>query len=205
MTGSKTTMVIYKTTNLINGKIYIGYDTKNDSNYYGSGRKYLLAKKKYGKENFRKAIIDSDEDFKALCLKEIFWIAFYDARNPAVGYNITKGGLGHCSPCSEEAKQKIGIANSGKNNGMYGKGHLISGEKHPMFGKHHSKESNKKNRDSHLGKVHSEEAKQKMKGTHTGTHFSKETRVKLKIINSGQNNPNSKTNREKRRLANENK
>ena len=30
-------MIIYKTTNLINGKIYIGKDEKNTPNYIGSG------------------------------------------------------------------------------------------------------------------------------------------------------------------------
>jgi len=33
---------------------------------------------------------------------------------------------------------------SGKNNGMYGKGHLISGEKHGMYGKKHSDEAKRK-------------------------------------------------------------
>ena len=107
-------MIIYKTTNRINGKIYIGYDTKEDSNYLGSGVCYKRAEKKYGKENFRKAIIDSDEDFKALCLKETFWIDFYDARNPKVGYNISEGGKGGDNftknPRREKIREKITAA-----------------------------------------------------------------------------------------------
>ena len=47
-------MVIYKTTNLINGKIYIGQDSKNNPKYLGSGVIFLKAIKKYGKENFVK-------------------------------------------------------------------------------------------------------------------------------------------------------
>lgn len=47
-------MVIYKTTNLINGKIYIGQDSKDRPNYYGSGKLIHRAIKKYGKENFKK-------------------------------------------------------------------------------------------------------------------------------------------------------
>jgi hypothetical protein len=69
-------MIIYKTTNLISGKIYIGRDCDNDSNYYGSGKYYQRAEKKYGKENFRKTTIDSSDNFEELCLKEIFWIDF---------------------------------------------------------------------------------------------------------------------------------
>ena len=38
----------------------------------------------------------------------------------------------------------------------------ISGENHPMFGKHHSEESKKKNSKSHKGKKATEEAKQNM-------------------------------------------
>ena len=51
----------------------------------------------------------------------------------------------------------------GEETGMYGKGYLIAGEKHGMYGKHHTKESNQKNRDAHLGKPHSEEHKQHMR------------------------------------------
>ena len=45
---------IYKTTNLINGKIYIGQHTTDNINdrYLGSGVYFLRAVKKYGKKNF---------------------------------------------------------------------------------------------------------------------------------------------------------
>lgn len=48
---------IYKTTNLINNKIYIGQhkvkEEKIDNSYYGSGKLIIQAIKKYGKENFK--------------------------------------------------------------------------------------------------------------------------------------------------------
>lgn len=50
-------IVIYKTTNLINNKIYVGKDSHNDSNYFGSGTILVKAIKKYGKENFKKEIL----------------------------------------------------------------------------------------------------------------------------------------------------
>ena len=31
-------MIIYKTINLLNGKVYVGKDEKNNPNYYGSGK-----------------------------------------------------------------------------------------------------------------------------------------------------------------------
>ena len=47
-------MIIYKTTNLVNKKIYIGQDSKNNPEYLGSGAIVKKAIKKYGKENFKK-------------------------------------------------------------------------------------------------------------------------------------------------------
>lgn len=44
--------VVYKTTNTINGKFYIGVHKVNGSNYLGSGKILKLAIKKYSKENF---------------------------------------------------------------------------------------------------------------------------------------------------------
>jgi len=44
-------MIIYKTTNLINGKYYIGKDKYNNPSYLGSGFILYQAIKKYGKEN----------------------------------------------------------------------------------------------------------------------------------------------------------
>lgn len=48
--------LIYKTTNLLNGKIYIGKHTttNKEDNYLGSGIKLINAIKKYGRENFKK-------------------------------------------------------------------------------------------------------------------------------------------------------
>ena len=50
-------MIIYKTTNLTTGKIYVGQDSKNNPNYFGSGKYIFRSIKKYGKENFKKEIL----------------------------------------------------------------------------------------------------------------------------------------------------
>jgi hypothetical protein len=49
-------MIIYKTTNLINGKMYVGQDSHNNPLYLGSGKVLGLAIEKYGIENFKKEI-----------------------------------------------------------------------------------------------------------------------------------------------------
>ena len=53
-------MYIYKITNLINDKIYVGQSSKNSEDnpwYFGSGKLIGLAIKKYGRENFSKEVI----------------------------------------------------------------------------------------------------------------------------------------------------
>ena len=50
---------IYLTTNLINGRVYVGKhkSSKYDSSYYGSGKAIKNALKKYGVENFSNEIL----------------------------------------------------------------------------------------------------------------------------------------------------
>jgi len=91
-------MYIYKITNNINKKIYIGKstDTRNHKqiSYYGSGKLIQLAIKKYGVENFTKEIIDKCNTNIELCEREIYWISYYNSSDLTIGYNITNGGDG---------------------------------------------------------------------------------------------------------------
>lgn len=84
---------IYKITNLINKKIYVGKSLVPNENYYGSGIQITAAIEKYGKENFSKETLEEcTED--TLDQQEIFWIEKLDACNPLIGYNISIGGTG---------------------------------------------------------------------------------------------------------------
>lgn len=86
---------IYKTTNRLNNKIYVGQKKSKEflyENYLGSGVALQRAIKKYGKENFTVEFLDSAGSFDELNEKEVYWISKLDARNIDVGYNIASGG-----------------------------------------------------------------------------------------------------------------
>jgi group I intron endonuclease len=82
-------MIIYKTTNLINGNFYIGQDSKNNPKYLGSGKLLNQAIKKYGRENFAKEILEHCMTKQELNNREVYWIS---ELKPI--YNIAEGGTG---------------------------------------------------------------------------------------------------------------
>lgn len=105
---------IYKITNLINNKCYIGqsvdiekrfrqhknnYDNKNEPSY-----DYHLYRsiRKYGIENFKFEIIE-ECDYEKLNERETYWIDYYDSYNN--GYNETLGGGGKLQVDREEFKK----------------------------------------------------------------------------------------------------
>lgn len=83
---------IYKTTNLINNKIYIGQHKSNefDSNYYGSGKLISLTIKKYGKENFKVELIDTADNLNELTEKEYYYIKLYKSSIEYNNYNLLR-------------------------------------------------------------------------------------------------------------------
>jgi hypothetical protein len=85
-------MFIYKTTNNINGKQYIGLCTRNDPFYLGSGVLLKDAIKIYGKENFTREILEECDDFDTLLEREMYWIEKFDAVNSEKFYNLSYGG-----------------------------------------------------------------------------------------------------------------
>jgi group I intron endonuclease len=110
---------VYITTNLINGKQYIGeHSTKNiNDNYLGSGRILQRCIKKYGKSNFQKIILEYFNSKQEAFDAQAQYIIQYSTLSPN-GYNISPKG-GHNTPgcISEETKRKISESNKGKKNG----------------------------------------------------------------------------------------
>lgn len=86
---------IYITTNLINGKQYIGQHKGelNDS-YFGSGTNIVKALAKYGKQNFKKDILQICETREEADKQEQYYIAKYNAVEDDNFYNLQEGGTG---------------------------------------------------------------------------------------------------------------
>ena len=174
---------IYETTNLINGKKYIGqHKSKNfDEKYIGSGKYLWNAIRKYGIENFECKIIEECDSREQLNEREIYWISFYNAVKSKNYYNITKGGKYYnpyeglnkedyeraCKKLSESSKGKVNI-NNGKierrinpselqeylNNGFI----LGQLDSHKMLGE----------RNGMYNKTHSDEVKEKLVNCNLG-------------------------------------
>ena len=84
--------IIYKIINKINGKVYIGQDSNNNPEYYGSGKLIKRAISKYGKENFIKEVIEYVRDIDDMDVRETYWIDYYNSVDPEKGYNINPVG-----------------------------------------------------------------------------------------------------------------
>ena len=110
---------IYLTTNLINGKVYIGRQTGDWKSYLGGGKYFKNAINKYGKNNFHKTILeDNINNNDLLNEREIYWIAFFDSTNRDIGYNITNGGGGMLGLApTQKTKDKLSKAMMGKYKG----------------------------------------------------------------------------------------
>lgn len=125
-------MFIYKITNKVNGKIYIGqvYNKSVQDRFKrhikeANPNHHIVLDRaiyKYGKENFVCEQIDSANSLEELNQKEKYWIKFYNSTDKNIGYNLTEGGDGgntymfKSKEEMDEIKQKISIANKGKNN-----------------------------------------------------------------------------------------
>jgi len=108
---------IYKITNTINGKVYIGFDSnwpnRQKSHKYASNKrnqKIYYAFRKYGWNNFIwEVIYQSKDDNHCLNIMESYFIEEYDSFKN--GYNLTLGGEGTLGrPTTKITKNKISKA-----------------------------------------------------------------------------------------------
>ena len=107
-------MVVYKTTNIVNGKVYIGKDSKNNPAYLGSGLYLQRAVKKYGKKNFIKDVLEVCSSEEQLNEKEKYWIKIFNSTDQNIGYNLTEGGTGgNTWKYTPDKKEKINKLHEG--------------------------------------------------------------------------------------------
>ena len=87
--------IIYKTTNKINGKYYIGMHKTDDleDGYLGSGTYFSRALEKYGKENFEREILEYCNSDEEMHNAEARYIT-EDVVNDKKSYNLKLGGFG---------------------------------------------------------------------------------------------------------------
>ena len=101
-------MIVYKITNLIDGKIYVGQTRRTLEERFNqhSRADTILGRaiRKYGKKNFKREILETCKTPEELNEREKFWIKFYDCMTPK-GYNRTDGGEN--AMLSEEVRQQI--------------------------------------------------------------------------------------------------
>jgi group I intron endonuclease len=172
--------VIYKTTNLINNKIYIGKRIFSrekffKNKYYGSGKLLKESIKKYGIENFSREVLEEvDNDF--LDEREIYWIEKYNANNKEIGYNLTKGGNSKygrkIGTMSDETKKKISSSVS----------RYLSENGHPFQNKNHKEEAKEKIRRKLKGRKLSKEQVENFKRSRIGLKYKKPPKeIKTKI------------------------
>lgn len=163
--------LIYKITNRINGKIYIGQHQTEDLNddYMGSGKGICRAIKKYGKENFTKEILFYCTDWETMnSMEEMLVDNEFVSRKDT--YNMKTGGS--CGILSEEVRRRISESMKGK---------PAPWNSHPK-----SEETRKKISDIKKGKQHSEETRRKisesLKGRsawNKGKHLSEERKRRI--------------------------
>lgn len=198
---------IYKITNNINGKVYIGRTQKTIQERFNEhcaaalnlaiDSKYLLliqkAIRKYGVDSFRLDLVFSCETFEEYETKEQEFILMYDSRNINKGYNIHIGGTGGdtvtCLPPDKykERSDKISKALSGQH--MFNDGEIefwVKPDKieyYRSLGFAEGKINFAPLSEEHKRKI-SEGLKGKSKGM-SGKHHSEETKELIRKMNTG--------------------
>ncbi len=121
-------MIIYKTTNLVNNKIYIGQTNGNRKNYKGGGKLLKLAFNKYGRDSFKFEVIIKG-DFNQVLIDDLerHYIRLYNSTNLNIGYNLESGGFGHIGKKhSVETKLKMSLAAKGKKKTPFSETHKLN-------------------------------------------------------------------------------
>lgn len=197
---------IYKTTNLVNGNIYIGqHKGEFTEKYLGSGVYLQRSVRKYGHSFFKVIPLCFASNSDALNSLEVFWIESYrKSIKDIVLYNLAPGG-NNGGVMSDRVKENRRPKISGENHWTRKHPERLSGENNPMWGRKHSEKTKSLIAAKRLGKqgnalgiIRSEEQKRKISETKKiryangevkhpmlGKHHSSETREKIRSKHLG--------------------
>lgn len=162
-------MIIYKATNKLNGKMYIGQtirtlEVRMAEHARHSKSPFDKAIQKYGLENFEVEVIDTADTIEELNQKEIYWIKYYNTYE-GDGYNSCLGGENTTGfHHREESKAKMSEA----------KRRMYNGADNPFYSKRHSEETCRRFSEQRKGRKLTEEWKQ---------HISEGSIAKVKVRN----------------------
>lgn len=190
------TIGIYKITNLVNGKIYIGQSLNIEKRFITHkvpSRRLKLetvlykAFNKYGLENFSFDIIEIC-DKNQLDTFEKYYILKNKSNIKKYGYNMTDGGSGHSGGLSEAHCKNISKSKLGIKNPMYGKTptpETLKKRSESLKKVKHTKEWHAKIGAKHKGKILSDETKEKIRQKLLGNKLSDETKTKMSKSQKG--------------------
>ena len=178
--------IVYKHTNKINGKSYIGITKRTIEQRvhdgYAGSRHFDNAISKYGWENFETTILEENLTCDEACSKEKYYIEKYDSINN--GYNLEEGGIyGTINPETRKLMSERMIGNTYSKNQVYSeeaKKHVSEGLRKFYSDPVKSAEARRKLSEANKGKVVSEETRRKRSEALKGRKFSEETIKKMK-------------------------
>lgn len=127
-------MQIYKMTNTVTGKIYIGQTInslsvrrrghKSDGNGKYKDKEIYVDARLAGWDNIVFETIEWVDDPNKLDEREAYWIKHFDTTNPTVGYNIYEGGQGEnysgskAVRCLTNGKEYVSVTQAAKDTGL---------------------------------------------------------------------------------------
>lgn len=191
----KETWILYQTTNLVNGKIYVGVhklaDTSYSKRYLGSGDNMKKAIKKYGRKSFtRVTLAEFTSSENAYAAESEMVTEEFSKRLDT--YNVSLGGRGGAS-LTTEMKAKIGVAAKGN---QYNLGKKLTdehkarisaagkGRKHSEATKAKMSLASKGNKRA-VGRVVSAEVRQKLSTAYKGRTHTVESKAKMSVAKKG--------------------
>jgi group I intron endonuclease len=182
-------MVVYKTTNLLNGKIYVGKDESNSDWYLGSGFILKRAIEKYGKANFKKEILEYCDSRDLLEEREKYWIKELKATDPNIGYNVAEGGTGGNTFFGKTDEEMLEIKSKISN---AGKGRVFSEEHRKKLSEAAKRRKGNKpckfkgmKFEDYMDPTEALEARKKIKEARAKQIITKEAREKIGEFNRG--------------------